>query len=238
MQYDRELCGRVTGGRAAYGRAMNGRAAYGFTLIELLVVISIIAVLAALLLPAVSMVREQAQTQGCLSNQRQIVLAVQMYAMENETLVPHTTGFNAQPNAPLFDQYISTTSTTGSALARVWQCTSPAMKRSSFWIAGFRFYFNWAPLDDAAFPLGWSTARIKRTSDAMLCFDGDLGGKSGYHRGNIGVASFMDGHVASKYDDSLLITRPWGALDPGPTIGIEYLQYGGGVPRPVKGWVR
>jgi prepilin-type N-terminal cleavage/methylation domain-containing protein len=55
-----------------------------FTLIELLVVISIIAVLAAILLPCVSLVRDAAKSSRCLSNLRQIGLGCSAYAMEKE----------------------------------------------------------------------------------------------------------------------------------------------------------
>lgn len=52
----------------------------GFTLIELLVVISIIAMLVAILLPALANARKNAQAIACLSNQRQLFLAQRMYA--------------------------------------------------------------------------------------------------------------------------------------------------------------
>lgn len=60
-----------------------------FTLIELLVVISIIALLVALLLPALSRAREASQSVQCLSNVRQLVVALRMHANDNEQ---HTWG--------------------------------------------------------------------------------------------------------------------------------------------------
>ena len=61
----------------------GGREIQAFTLIELLVVIAIIAILAALLLPALAKAKEKAQRATCISNNKQLMLSVQMYAGDN-----------------------------------------------------------------------------------------------------------------------------------------------------------
>jgi prepilin-type processing-associated H-X9-DG protein len=60
----------------------------GFTLLELAVVIATVAVLAALLLPALAGTRPNTQAFQCLENQRQLILAWQMYAQDNSDLLP------------------------------------------------------------------------------------------------------------------------------------------------------
>ena len=60
----------------------------GFTLIELLVVIAIIAILAALLLPALTRAMQRATQAGCMSNFRQVHVAMQLWLDDNQDWLP------------------------------------------------------------------------------------------------------------------------------------------------------
>jgi prepilin-type N-terminal cleavage/methylation domain-containing protein len=60
----------------------------GFTLIELLVVIAIIAILAAILFPVFAKAREKARQTSCLSNEKEIALAILMYTQDYDEKFP------------------------------------------------------------------------------------------------------------------------------------------------------
>ena len=79
----------------------------GFTLIELLVVIAVIAILAALLLPALAAAKQAGRKAACLSNLRQIGMAIHSYAQEYDDLIPYG------PKAPPFTSPASFYPSTG-----------------------------------------------------------------------------------------------------------------------------
>ncbi len=65
------------------------RSETAFTLIELLVVITIIAILAAILLPVFSRAREKGRQAACVSNMKQIALGIMAYVEDNDGFLPN-----------------------------------------------------------------------------------------------------------------------------------------------------
>jgi prepilin-type N-terminal cleavage/methylation domain-containing protein/prepilin-type processing-associated H-X9-DG protein len=114
-----------------------------FTLIELLVVIAILGVLAALLLPALSRAKESARSAACLSNLRQIGVALQLYVQENEHRMPvmgnASVGTNASPGIhPLPTMNVVLSNHLGSV--KVLRC--PSDNKQLFEQTGSSYWWN------------------------------------------------------------------------------------------------
>lgn len=128
----------------------NARAranARGFTLVELLVVIAIIALLIAMLLPSLGLAREAAQRVMCLTNLRQMGVAITNYAFDNDEFGPIDTSsnmawmvqlspyLNGPPTSELSSNFNSTQF--AARVMPVFQCPSTY---EQFWIWGYASY--------------------------------------------------------------------------------------------------
>jgi prepilin-type processing-associated H-X9-DG protein/prepilin-type N-terminal cleavage/methylation domain-containing protein len=195
-------------------KTLNSPFRFAFTLVELLVVIGIIALLIAILLPALGVARESAKTVACLSNLRQLATAATAYTNANGGYFPVAYWFESRPPLVISTSWDFTsvrdtsTGTTsiepgllwqGGTNLQVQQCPSYDGRSNSVGdpYTGYNYntsYIGHGQSESIVAPM--KAAQVRRASTCALFGDGEYrGGADKYMRApfpNPGDASFTD----------------------------------------------
>lgn len=188
----------------------------GFSLVELLVILVVMAILVALLLPFLGSIRASAEQTKCVSNLRNIAVAIRLYAQEHNNRLPELTWDRQYEQLELLGPYLQITSYDGSGNLQVHSdevlhCPAATAENSGahwpyFTLENDRgaFYTDYKLNDFSEFNdagvqtggiSGWNVGLFEKPSLVVLAIDIDWS-PSGRHNGKNNLV-FLDGHIES-----------------------------------------
>ncbi len=169
--------------------------ARGFTLIELLIVIAIIAILAALLLPALVRAREEGRGTISLNNLRQLSLAMHLYAGDHDDRLPYNMGVKETHETVSSGQYLNWVNNVMS-----WELDAENTNTTLLTIGGLGPYVNGTAktfkcpsdnvLSEAQRKAGWKERVRSYSMNAMLGNAGEFM-ENGGNKNNPGYKQFL-----------------------------------------------
>jgi len=180
----------------------------GFSLVELLIVIGIIAILAALLLPALDKAKQKAQAIQCMSSHRQLALAWRMYSDDNHDRLLYASELPDQPETSLAS-WITGTLDFSSSNPSNWNADL-TIKQSPMWPYCGNNLQIWKCPSDRSFVVVDGEPKPRVRSMSMNIFLGGWGG--------------TDGHWGPVFSDYKIYLKQPDLVDPGPAKVFVFLD--------------